>query len=157
MSVCRPEPSTANRTPTTLGGPTGHPQPFRRWPAGGRPVSDDDLATVVGLLDDEHARTILRATSVKPRTASELAEECDASRQTVYRRLGPLEDAGLVAGRSQLREDGHHDTVYRATFDSLSVALRDGDFEFDVTLRDADSGGPGTDAADELTDLWRKF
>lgn len=111
---------------------------------------DPDLATVVGLLDDEHARAILAATSVEPLSASELASECDASLQTVYRRLERLTAAGLVDDRTRVREDGHHDAVYAATLDRLSIALRDGSFEYELERTRGD-------AADELTDLWRSF
>jgi DNA-binding transcriptional ArsR family regulator len=114
-------------------------------------VSEEpDMATVVGLLDDEHARTILSATSVDSLSASKLTKQCDASRQTVYRRLERLQEAGLVTSRTHLREDGHHDTVYTATFDRLSVELRNGSFEFELNRTSAD-------ASDELTELWRKF
>ena len=121
-----------------------------RGTRGGSVSEEADLATVVGLLDDETARAILLATSTTERSAGELASECDASQQTVYRRLERLREAGLVDDRTRARKDGHHDTVYRATLDRVSIGLRDGAFEFELerTRRDA---------ADELTDLWRKF
>ena len=114
-------------------------------------MSDDaGLETVVGLLDDDHVRVILLATSENPLSASELTEECDASRQTVYRRLERLQEAGLVDDQTRVRKDGHHDTVYTATLDRVSITLRDGAFEFELERTHAD-------AADELTNLWRKF
>lgn len=111
---------------------------------------DADLETVVGLLDDDHVRTILEATSLEPRSASELAERCGASQQTVYRRLDRLQEAGLVTDRTRMRRDGHHDTVYAAALDEVSIRLRDGELSFELrrTRRDA---------ADELADLWRRF
>lgn len=114
-------------------------------------MSDDtNLETVVGLLDDDHVRTILLAMSEDPLSASELTEECDAPQQTVYRRLECLQKAGLVDDRTGVRKDGHHDTVYMATLDRVSIRLRDGAFEFELERTH-------TDAGDELTDLWRKF
>lgn len=112
--------------------------------------SDPDFTTVVELLSDAHVRTILSATSVEPCSASELAERCDASDQTVYRRLERLEEARLVADRIRARDDGHHDTVYTARLEHVSITLRDGEFEFTVEHT-------RSDPADELTDLWRKF
>lgn len=108
------------------------------------------METVVGLLDDEHARTILAATSVESLSASQLAAKCDTSRQTVYRRLERLQEADFVTSRTQLREDGHHDTVYRATLARLSVELRDGAFEFEL-----ERTHPAL--SDELTRLWRNL
>lgn len=111
---------------------------------------DPELATLIGLLDDEHARNILVETSVTPLSASELADRCDTSRQTVYRRLEKLQAADLVAEQTRPREDGHHDTVYAATLDRLSIDLNEGTLSFEVE-RDQ------TDAVDELTRLWRTF
>lgn len=114
-------------------------------------VSEDpDLTDVVGLLDDACARRILTATSVEPMSANELATRCDVSRQTVYRRLEELEDAGLVTERTRPREDGHHDAVYAATLEEVRLRLADGELEFHLERGE-------TDAADELTRLWRDF
>lgn len=117
-----------------------------------RPVtmSMDDLAAVVTLLDDQTARRVLKETSLAARSANELAQRCEASQQTVYRRLEQLEEAGLVTDQTRVREDGHHDTVYRATLDTISIRLHDGELEFDITRRE-------TKPADQLTDLWRNF
>lgn len=111
---------------------------------------DDGLGAVVELLDDETARTIQEETSVEPLSARELAERCDTSRQTVYRRLEQLEASELVEDRTRVREDGHHDTVYTATLERLSITLREGELRFDV---ERTSASP----ADRLTDLWRNF
>lgn len=108
---------------------------------------DPGLETVVGLLDDEHAREILAATSIEPMASADLAERCDASRQTVYRRLDNLQDAGLLAERTRPRADGHHDTVYVATLSDIRVELREGEFDFELECREPDM-------ADELSRLW---
>jgi DNA-binding transcriptional ArsR family regulator len=112
-------------------------------------VSEEpDLESVVALLDDEYARSILTATSVEPMSATELSDRCDTSLPTVYRRVERLQEAGLVTERDRLREDGHHDTVYAPVLEGFSVRLRDGRLEFDVELDEED------DAADRLTDMW---
>lgn len=112
--------------------------------------SDPDFANIVDLLSDPHVRTILLVTSVEPCSATDLAERCDASDQTVYRRLERLEEAGLVSDRIRARDDGHHDTVYTARLEHVSITLREGEFEFTIEHIHPD-------AADELTDLWRRF
>lgn len=111
---------------------------------------DDRLATIIELLDDETVRTILTETSVEPLSATELAGLCETSRQTVYRRLTQLEDADLVEDRTRVREDGHHDTVYRAVLERVSITLREGELQFDIERT-------GATPADRLTDLWRNF
>lgn len=108
------------------------------------------LDSLLALLEDDHARAILTATSVEPMSAAELSDHCDVSQTTVYRRVERLVDAGLVAERTRPRADGHHDTVYVARLDELSVRLRGGTLEFDVTRR-------SDDVADRLTRLWEGF
>lgn len=114
-------------------------------------VSDDpDLDTLVGLLDDDHVRTILAATSATPLSASALSERCGVSPSTVYRRVDRLVDAGLLDERTRPRSDGHHDTVYVAALERFELRVEDGDLTWTVDRTDGD-------VADELTRLWGKF
>ncbi len=115
-----------------------------------RTVSNEDLPTVLSLLDDEHARQILRATSVDRVSKTELAEECDVSLPTISRRVDRLEKAGLVREETRLRSDGHHDAVYVAQLDRFEVRLADGEFKWDLKQMDRDM-------SDELERLWGKF
>ena len=108
------------------------------------------LETVVALLDDEHARAILTATDEQALSAKELSERCDVSQATVYRRVDRLTAADLLAERTRPRADGHHDTVYVATLEAVSIRLSDGELEFDLDRR-------GDDIADRLTRLWEEF
>ncbi|RQG96065.1 winged helix-turn-helix domain-containing protein [Natrarchaeobius chitinivorans] len=108
---------------------------------------DPSLETVVGLLDDEYARTILEATRTEPMSANELTDRCDASLSTVCRRLEQLEAANLVRERTRPRSDGHHDTVYAATLEEVRLRLEPDGFTFDLRQREED-------AADRLRRLW---
>jgi predicted transcriptional regulator len=109
-----------------------------------------DLSTVADLLADEHVQRILAATSVEPKSKTELAADCDASLQTVSRRIEDLAAADLVREETRARRDGHHDAVYVASLDSFEVRLRDGVLETDVTRMERDT-------TDELQRLWSKF
>lgn len=114
-------------------------------------MSDEtDLSTVVGLLDDEHARQILTTTSNEPRSKTELAEECDVSLPTISRRIDRLEAAGLIREETRLRADGHQDSVYVAQLDRFEVRLRDGELVYDLQRMERDM-------SDELERLWSKF
>lgn len=113
-------------------------------------MADVDLATVVSLLDDEHVRSILVATSERPRSASELSDRCGLSTSSIYRRLDRLTDAELVSERTRPRSDGHHETVYVCRLDRFELTVRDGDLSWEVD-RESD------DVADQLTRLWGKF
>lgn len=106
--------------------------------------------TVLSLLDDEYAEDILVETYVEPRSARRLAELCDASRSTVYRRIEQLQDHDLVETRQQIDPDGHHREVYAASLERVTVELTDDGF--DVTVDRAEE-----DAASRFTRLYEEF
>lgn len=117
-----------------------------------REMADVDLATVVALLDDEHTRSILTATSDQPLSANELSEHCGVSTSSIYRRLDRLTDADLVGERTRPRSDGHHERVYVSRLHRFEVTITDGELRWDLD-RERDSD----DVADQLTRLWGKF
>jgi predicted transcriptional regulator len=115
------------------------------------PVTEEPaLSAVVDLLDDEHVRSMLVATSVEPLSAAELAERCDVSVSAVYRRADRLVDADLLREQTRPRPDGHHDTVYVAVLERFELSIRDGELAWTIDRTE-------TDVADELTRLWGKF
>lgn len=127
---------------------TQHLYPSRMTSEG--EMADVDLATVVDLLDDEHVRSILAATSDAPRSAGELSERCGVSTSSIYRRLDRLTDADLVGERTRPRADGHHETVYVSRLDRFELTVRDGDVEWEIDRR-------SDDVADQLTRMWGQF
>jgi len=115
---------------------------------------DPDIEEVTGLLHEDTARRILTATCTEHMSATELHEYCDVSRPTVYRWLERLEAAGLISERSRPRPDGHHDTVYVATFERLTVELRDDGLDVEVERTEATALD---DRADWLTNMWEEL
>jgi len=125
-----------------------------------RYVSEDPaLGEVLDLLSDEYARDILAATSDRPMSASELAEECDMSEPTVYRRIERLREYDLVAQQRRIETGGNDYSVYAATLSGFSVDLDDGTFESTVERR-SEPAFPGQnedDTADRFTKMWEKL
>ena len=107
-------------------------------------LSIEDLLSV---LDDEYARPILVAASDEPQSAKALAEVCDASLPTVYRRLNTLAEYDLITERTELDDDGHHYSTYEATLQSVAIELNAEGLTADVSREP-------TDAADRFTELW---
>nr|WP_303647790.1 winged helix-turn-helix domain-containing protein [Haloarchaeobius amylolyticus] len=107
-------------------------------------------------MHDEYARSILLRTSAKPMSASELSEDCDMSRSTVYRRADELVEEGLLRSYTRPDPDGHHPTVYEATVSSVSFDIDDGELAVTVTDDAAAAGGSddaeGVEAAQEHDD-----
>lgn len=106
-----------------------------------------DLADLVELLDDEHVRSILAATSAEPLSARELGDRCDVSVSTIYRRVDRLEDADLLRERTRPRPDGHHETVYVSALERFELTVGDGELDWELERRP-------TDVADELSRMW---
>ena len=96
------------------------------------------LEDVAGVLEDECARTILTATSVRPMTARELTERCDVSGPTIYRRIETLRELDLIEAQTRPdTEGGHHEQLYAATLSHVSITLQDGTFEVAIDRRES--------------------
>jgi biotin operon repressor len=102
---------------------------------------------VISLLDDEYARAILVEASREALSAAQLAERCDASEPTVYRRIEQLQDNDLLVERQQLDPDGHHYRTFATRVERVTVEIEDGDCTIDVSRREVD-------AADRFTRLF---
>lgn len=113
-------------------------------------TGDLDLSDFISLLDDEHVRSILAATSTEPLSAGELSDQCGVSVSTIYRRVDRLEDADLVRKKTRPRPDGHHETIYVSTLDRFELTVREGEMDWELERRHQD-------IADELTRLWGQF
>ena len=106
-----------------------------------------DLEELLSILDDEYARSILIETSQRPMSAKHLAEACDASLPTIYRRIDRLSEQGLVTERPKFRDEGRHYSVYEATLNRVTIDLDDGEMSADISTEP-------TDAADRFTKMW---
>jgi DNA-binding transcriptional ArsR family regulator len=101
--------------------------------------AERDPIAVLELLDAEYTRSILEAIRRESKPARALGEQCGASRPTVYRRLNRLRDAGLVETDMVYDSDGHHRTVFEATFESVSVDVTDDGLSVSVTMNGAET------------------
>lgn len=86
----------------------------------------DDAPEELCLLHDTHARDILTALANGPRSGRTLADSCDISRPTAYRRLNRLEAAGFVTSELSPDPDGHHRKQFSLIRDRLTVLIQDG-------------------------------
>ena len=91
-------------------------------------MDDRSIEDVLDTIGDQHARHVLAAISRESRSAKELAEECDLSLPTVYRRLEMLEEYDLVTDRTLVADDGNHYKVYESNFESTVISLEDDEY-----------------------------
>lgn len=104
-------------------------------------------ADVLDVLGSEVNRDILALGSVRPLSAEELAEHCDVSQPTIYRRLDTLRDHGLVDAMVELDDDGNHYHRFRTTLEEATVTVEEGRFHVDLQLE--------KDYAGKFADFWR--
>jgi DNA-binding transcriptional ArsR family regulator len=111
-------------------------------------TTECDLQTVLEVLTSPTSRTILEALCDQPMSASELSEEFDIPRSTVYRKLDDLVDVRLVERAERLRGDGHHESTYFRNEDMVLGVVAD---RHSVELRELPPE-VGTDGIDEPQD-----
>lgn len=103
----------------------------------------DDLFDV---LCSDHARRILVAAERKARSASELAEYCDSSLPTIYRRVEALVEHDLLEEDLRIDPSGNHYSVYATNFEAVRFAVDSERFTVDVELK--------RDLVDRFGALW---
>ena len=91
-------------------------------------MDDRPIEDILDTIGDEHARRVLASISREPKSAKELAEECDLSLPTIYRRVELLEENDLVKDRTLVAEDGNHYKVYESNFESTVISLEDDEY-----------------------------
>ena len=138
-------PGAAGRTggePTAVADRSYTEEPQRR-PVVSKEWEPEDVFDVFG---NELAREILVLASVEPMSAEELAERCERSQPTVYRRLNALESYGLLSERQEVDPDGHHYKTYETKLREVSFTIEDGGFTIDLDIR--------KDLVDKFSDFW---
>ncbi len=112
-------------------------------------MGDDDKRPIEDILDtigDRHARTVLAAISREARSAKELAEECELSLPTIYRRLELLQEHDLIVEQTAVAKDGNHYKIYECNFDSTVIQLDDDEYKVRIYRRE--------NLPDRFSQLW---
>lgn len=112
-------------------------------------IGDRSSHDILDTIGDEMARRLLIAVRENPQSAKGLAESCDLSLPTVYRRMDVLMDHGLVTEQTVVADDGNHYKEYRCNFDSTLISLGDQQFELEIYREETDSDG--------ATGPWEEF
>lgn len=114
--------------------------------------NDDDppVSAVLQSLEDSKSRAILTALH-KPKSATELCDDCDLPSSTVYRKLERLRDAALVKEYTEVRRDGPNAALYERDFTDISISIDDDD-EFTISI-----DRPDEDAEDRMATFWTEI
>ncbi|MWG33191.1 ArsR/SmtB family transcription factor [Halomarina oriensis] len=96
-----------------------------------------DPADVLDHLGDDVSRTILAACSADARSVGELAEVCDVSEATIYRRLNRLMNAGLLDERTRINtRTVSGGKEYRTTVSNIDVGFDESGIAVRTTAHD---------------------
>jgi DNA-binding transcriptional ArsR family regulator len=107
--------------------PESPPEPDARVRTQSEAGNSVPPAELLELLGDEYTQRVLTALGDQVRTCQEIISATDVSKPTVYRRLGRLEEAGLVETTQRVDPDGHHCKQYHAVVEEIDVEFgRDG-------------------------------
>lgn len=98
---------------------------------------DRQAIETLDLLGDESCRSILRATTGRSMTVSEIEAACEIPSSTAYRKLDRLTSASLLETDVRIGSDGPHATEYRQSVTDLLVTL---DPTLSTTLWNRDLG-----------------
>lgn len=114
---------------------------------------DADGAAVLDVLGDAVSREILTAAIDGPVTVEQLADGCDVSESTVYRRLDRLNSLGLVERCNPLGAESKG--AYRTTIRGLYVAVDDSGIDVEADHTEADSLAAAMQLVIDTVDLRR--
>jgi len=102
--------------------------------------------TVFDVFGSEVARNILALASVRPVSAADIAEYCEVSEPTVYRRIHALQEYDMLAEETAIDDDGHHHNRYRTCLEEVRVRVDEGQFDIDLELN--------RDYTDKFAEFW---
>ena len=108
-----------------------------------------DPDAIFEVLCSNHAREILIAADDEPCSAQNLAERCDTSLPTIYRRVNELVEHNLLEEVTQIADDGNHYTLYVSNLDTIRFDVEQTGFNATVSLRQ--------DIIDRFGNFWREL
>jgi predicted transcriptional regulator len=91
----------------------------------------DDIFEV---LASEDVRRILVATSVRPMSAKELADICDRSLATIYRRVQAMEDYDLLSEELARDPDGTQYNEYKSDLNEITISVDEGRLNVNIDI-----------------------
>lgn len=106
-----------------------------------------DPDAVFEALCSNYAREILVAAEDEPRSAQHLAEQCDTSLPTVYRRVNALVEQNLLEEVTRIAADGNHYTLYVSNLETVRLDVERTGFSATVRLKH--------DIVDRFGEFWR--
>lgn len=122
----------------------------RRSESPSRENDEDVTPELLELLGDEYTRRVLTAVTQQSRSGREVMDIADVSKATAYRRLGELEDAGLIESKTVFDPDGHHHEQFTAVVESVDIQFGSDGLSVSIkTAESPDQSRPGLAVAND--------
>lgn len=86
------------------------------------------------LLGNSQARQILVLADLRPMSAQELADQCETSLPTIYRRINELVNHDLLCKQTR-QEDGKQYQIFKTDLKKVCFEIDNGGFVVDIQLR----------------------
>lgn len=96
------------------------------------PDEEWEADDILHAITDENARQILALARLDPVSAEELADRCEASLPTIYRRIDELLEYGLLEEQVRLDPEGNHYRVFETDVERISLLIEPGRFGVEV-------------------------
>jgi predicted transcriptional regulator len=93
-----------------------------------------DPDDIFDVLASEDVRRILVATSVRPMSAKELADICDRSLATIYRRVQAMEDYNLLSKELARDSDGTQYNEYKSDLNEITISVDEGRLNVNIDI-----------------------
>jgi predicted transcriptional regulator len=93
-----------------------------------------DPDDIFDVLASEDVRRILVATSVQPMSAKELADICDRSLATIYRRIQAMENYNLLSEELTRDPDGTQYNEYRSDLNEITISIEEGQLNVNIDI-----------------------
>jgi predicted transcriptional regulator len=93
-----------------------------------------DPDDIFDVLASEDVRRILVATSVQPMSARELAEVCDRSLATIYRRVQAMKEYDLLSEEPTVDPDGTQYNEYESDLNEITISVEEGELTVDIDI-----------------------
>ncbi|CAJ52077.1 ArsR/SmtB family transcription factor [Haloquadratum walsbyi] len=91
----------------------------------------DDIFDV---LASEDVRQILVATNVQSMSVKELADICDRSLATIYRRIQAMENYNLVSEEITRDADGTQYSEYKSELNEITISVEEGQLDININI-----------------------
>lgn len=105
--------------------------------------------TIFDVFASETARQILALASLRPMSAQELAEHCEHSLPTVYRRVNALLEYDLLEEDLSVEADGTQYKVFETNLERVCFEVEQGSVEVALQLQH--------DVVDQFSNFWKNF